>query len=200
MTTAGETAPPLPYDYEYYILIETLGQSQEMDQIQLINLLEKALEEDLILDAVPAQTESDLEWFWKIREDVRVISAACIFDQHFDVSLPIPLIGKYAAQTVATLEAMDGVNHCYTFGHMADGNIHFVVDKTDGSDELRTAINQVVYPPLQAMGGSVSAEHGIGEHKKAYLKLSRTVEEIELMKRMKKMMDPLGILNTGKVL
>lgn len=200
MTTAGETAPPLPYDYQYYILVETLGQNQEADQIQVITLLEKALEEGLILDAVPAQTESDLEWFWKIREDVRVISAACTFDQHFDVSLPIPLIGDYAAKTMTRLEAMDGVNHCYTFGHMADGNIHFVVDKIDASDELRIAINQVVYPPLQAMGGSVSAEHGIGEHKKAYLKLSRTAEEIALMKQMKKMMDPLEILNMGKVL
>ncbi len=200
MTTATETSPPLPYDYQYYVLIETLGQDQEKDQKILLNMLESALENELILDAVPAQSESDLAWFWKIREDVRVISASCIFDQHFDVSLPIPFIGSYAAKTVATLESMEGVNHCYTFGHMADGNIHFVVDKSNDSDELRMAINQVVYPPLQKMGGSVSAEHGIGEHKKAYLKLSRTEAEIDLMRRMKKMMDPLGILNRGKVL
>jgi len=68
------------------------------------------------------------------------------------------------------------------------------------SERLRKAINHIVYSPLQAMGGSVSAEHGIGEHKKAYLNISRTKEEIELMHRMKKMMDPLGILNKGKVL
>lgn len=200
MTTAGATAPPLPYDYEYYVLVETLGHHQIQDQKKLIELLETALEKEMILDAVPAQTKSDLDWFWKIREDVRVISASCVFDQHFDVSLPIPLIGDYAAKTIATLEAMEGVNHCYTFGHMADGNIHFVIDKVNDSDELRMAINQVVYPPLQAMGGSVSAEHGIGEHKKAYLKLSRSKAELELMQQMKKMMDPLGILNGGKVL
>ena len=200
MTTAGASTPPLPYDYSYYVLLESLGQNQETEQLQLMNLLEKALEDEIILDAVPAQTESDLDWFWKIREDVRVISASCKYDQHFDVSLPIPLIGDYAAKTVATLEKMEGVNHCYTFGHVADGNIHFVVDKNEASEELRLAINQVVYFPLQAMGGSVSAEHGIGEHKKAYLKLSRTEEEIDLMQRMKKMMDPLGILNGGKVL
>ncbi len=200
MTTAGASTPPLPYDYSYYVLLESLGQNQKTEQLQLMNLLEKALEDEIILDAVPAQTESDLDWFWKIREDVRVISASCTYDQHFDVSLPIPLIGDYAAKTVATLEKMEGVNHCYTFGHVADGNIHFVVDKNEASEELRLAINQVVYFPLQAMGGSVSAEHGIGEHKKAYLKLSRTEEEIDLMQRMKKMMDPLGILNGRKVL
>jgi len=200
MTTAGASTPPLPYDYQYYILLEVLGQDQEADQLRLYDLLEKALNEEIILDAVPAHTENDLVWFWKIREDVRVISASCTVDQHFDVSLPIPLIGDYAAKTVAKLEGMDGVNHCYTFGHVADGNIHFIVDKTNNSHELRLAINQVVYPPLQDMGGSVSAEHGIGEHKKAYLKLSRTEAEINLMRRMKQMMDPLGILNGGKVL
>ena len=200
MTSSGETPPPLPYDYPYYVLVETLGQNQEKDQELLLNLLEYALEKEMILDAVPAQSETDLTWFWKIREDVRVISASCTFDQHFDVSLPIPLIGNYAAKIVKTLESLEDVNHCYAFGHIADGNIHFVVDKSNASDELRMAINQVVHPPLQTMGGSISAEHGIGEHKKAYLKLSRTEAEISLMRRMKEMMDPLGILNRGKVL
>ncbi len=200
MTTGGDTIPPIPYDYEYYVLVETLGQNQESDQEQLIALLEKAIDQKMILDAVPAQSKSDLDWFWKIREDVRIISASCTYDQHFDVSLPIPLIGDYAAKVTAILEKVEGVNHCYTFGHVADGNIHLVVDKVDNSDTLRKAINQVVYPPLQAIGGSVSAEHGIGEHKKAYLKLSRSEAEIDLMRRMKKMMDPKGILNRGKVL
>lgn len=200
MTTAGETPPPLPYDYSYYVLVESLGQNQETDQQLLLDLLEMALEKGIILDAVPAQSKTDLAWFWKIREDVRVISASCTFDQHFDVSLPIPLIGAYAAKIAKALESMDGINHCYTFGHMADGNIHFVVDKANNSDELRMAINDVVYPPLTSMGGSISAEHGIGEHKKAYLKFSRTKEEVDLMRRMKKMMDPLGILNMGKVI
>ncbi len=200
MTTSETSTPPLPYDYQYYILLETLGQDQETEQLRLLDLLEKALNEEIILNAVPAHTENDLAWFWKIREDVRVISASCTVDQHFDVSLPIPLIGEYAAKTVAALEEMEEVNHCYTFGHVADGNIHFVVDKANDSDQLRLAIDQVVYPPLQRMGGSVSAEHGIGEHKKAYLKLSRTSEEIDLMRRMKQMMDPQGILNAGKVL
>jgi len=200
MATAGGSTPPLPFDYEYYVLVETLGQNQESDQHQLITLLEQAIDNKMILDAVPAQSKSDLDWFWKIREDVRVISASCTFDQHFDVSLPIPLIGDYAAKASATLEKMDDINHCYAFGHMADGNIHFVVDKVNNLDSLRREINQVVYSPLKALGGSISAEHGIGEHKKAYLKLSRSKEEMELMQKMKKMMDPKRILNRGKVL
>ena len=199
MTSVDETKPPLPYDYPFYVLIESLGQHQKKEQQLVYDLLEKALNQEMILEAVPAHTKSDLEWFWKIREDVRVISASCMYDQHFDVSLPIPLIGDYSKKVVTELEAMEGVNHCYTFGHIADGNIHFVVDKTDSSDKLRIAINEVVYPPLQSMGGSISGEHGIGEHKKAYLKLSRSEEEIALMRRMKKMMDPKGILNKGKV-
>ena len=199
MTSVNKTTPPLPYDFPFYVLIESLGQHQEQEQQLLYDLLEKALNEKMILEAVPAHTKTDLAWFWKIREDVRVISASCTVDQHFDVSLPIPLIGDYAKKVVTILEEMEGVNHCYTFGHIADGNIHFVVDKANASEELRIAVNEVVYPPLQEMGGSISGEHGIGEHKKAYLKLSRTKEEIALMQRMKKMMDPKGILNRGKV-
>jgi len=199
MTSVDETTPPLPYDFPFYVLIESLGQHQEQEQELLYDLLEKALNENIILDAAPAHTKRDLAWFWKIREDVRVISASCTVDQHFDVSLPIPLIGDYAKKVVTILEGMEGVNHCYTFGHIADGNIHFVVDKADSSDELKIAINEIVYSPLQNMGGSISGEHGIGEHKKAYLNLSRTKEEIALMQQMKKMMDPKGILNGGKV-
>lgn len=199
MTNPDNINTPIPNKYKFYVLLESLGSDQVQDQNKLETLLEEALDKDLILEAVPAQTKSDLEWFWKIREDVHVVKSACTIDQHFDISLPIPDIGVYVDQAVEKLNAMQGVNAVYTFGHVADGNIHFIVDKSDNSDALRMAINDVVYTPLKSLGGSVSAEHGIGTHKRTYLSLSRTPEEIAMMRTIKKALDPKNILNPRNI-
>jgi FAD/FMN-containing dehydrogenase len=192
--------PPLAQEYKYYVLVEGLGSDQEGDQKRLESLLEYAFENEMILDAAMAHTESDLEWFWNIREDVHVIKSQCNNDQHFDISLPISLIGDLIEQMKTRLLLIKGVEKVFPFGHVADGNVHFIIGKEDTSDSLREAINDVIYLPLQAIGGSVSAEHGIGLHKKKYLSLCRTEAEIDLMRRLKKCYDPRGILNPGKVL
>ncbi len=200
MTSPENIQAPLPYQYKYYVLLESLGSDVTRDQEVMQNLLEKALEKELILDAVMAYSQSDLEWFWRIREDVSVIKTACEVDQHFDISLPIPLIGAYVDQIVPLVEQLDDVTEVYTFGHVAEGNIHFIIDKEDTSPELTQQINDLIYKPLQDIGGSVSAEHGIGVHKKAYLHLCRTTAEIDLMRQIKRTLDPNEILNRGKVL
>ena len=192
--------PPLPHGFNYYVLLEGLGAQPENDQILLENLLAEAFEKDMIADAAIAASDADLEWFWKIREDVHAISSQCNHDQHFDISLPIPLIGKTVEEITTQLHLIPEVEKVYAFGHVADGNIHFIIGKSVNTPEVIQRINEVVYQPLQALGGSVSAEHGIGVHKKKYLALCRTAEEIGLMKQLKRGMDPLGILNRGKVL
>ena len=192
--------PPLAHGYNYYVLVEGLGSDQDADQNRLQSLLEKAFEKEMIVDAAMAHTESDLEWFWTIREDVHVIKSQCNNDQHFDISLPIPLIGKLIEQMKVGLQGIEGVEKIFPFGHVADGNVHFIIGKVDASDTLKEAINDVIYTPLQAIGGSVSAEHGIGLHKKKYLHLCRTEAEIDLMHRLKHCYDPNGILNPGKCL
>jgi len=199
MTAPASVNSPLPLGYKYYVLLESLGSNQEADQEKLEYLLEVALNRELILDAVPAQTRSDLEWFWKIREDVHVLKTSCVMDHHFDISLPVSLIGSYVDETLPKLRAIKEVNQVYTFGHIADGNIHFIVDRSTDDPKLIEKINEVVYKPLQALGGSVSAEHGIGTHKRAYLELSRTGEEIALMRTLKQTLDPQGLLNHGKI-
>ncbi len=192
--------PPLPYDYNYYVLLESLGSDQAQDQQKLQVLLETALEKGLILDAAMAHTKSDLDWFWQIREDVHVLVSQCNNDQHFDISLPIPLIGDLANQMRKKVLALPEVEKVFTFGHIADGNIHFIVGKKEESPALIKKINAIIYLPLQAIGGSISAEHGIGLHKKKYLSICRTPAELQLMKNLKQMMDPKGILNPGKVI
>lgn len=192
--------PPLPYAHEYYVLIESLGSHQDKDQEQMIGLLEQALEDELIQDAAIAYTKSDLDWFWKIREDVHVLVSACKHDQHFDISLPIPLIGSVLDGINKSLKSLAGVNQVFIFGHVADGNIHLIISKEDDTEKLKNNINDLVYNPLQPIGGSVSAEHGIGLHKKPYLHLCRTEQEIEMMKTIKLALDPKNILNPNKVI
>ncbi len=201
MTAPNTTAnQPLPPDYEYYVLVEGLGSDQEKDQAKLESLLEHALESEMIEDAVMAYTESDMTWFWTIREDVHAFVSKYEHQQHFDISMPIASIGEVIDQVTQQLESLDGVLASFNFGHVADSNIHILVGKASDDDHLTEEINQIVYGPLLELGGSVSAEHGIGHHKKSYLSMCRTQEEIALMNTLKKALDPKQILNRGRVL
>lgn len=199
-TRDGEQNPPIGLNHNYYVLCELLGGDQVQDFELLQGLLEQALEQGIIEDAALAHTDSDLQWFWQIREDVHVLVKKMQFDQHFDISLPTSQIGKYVDAVYDQLQGHAEVDWVFPFGHVADGNVHFIVGKKNDSDSLRLWINDVVYNPLKSLKGSVSAEHGIGNHKKKYLPLSRSSEEIELMKTLKRTLDPKNILNRGKVL
>lgn len=200
--TAEKTGqgPPLTQYHKYYVLVELMGSDQTQDHQALQALIEKALMDGQIEDAVLSHTESDLDWFWKIREDVHAFVSLCKVDQHFDISMPMPEIGDYVDSVSKKLRENKDVEWVFPFGHVADGNVHFVVGKLNDSEELTLWVNDVVYNPLKDLMGSVSAEHGIGLHKKKYLVLCRTPEEIELMKRLKKSLDPRGLLNRSKVL
>lgn len=190
---------PLPYGYKFYVLVESLGGNQQKDHTILEQLLEKAIDQGIILDAVLAQSNQNFELFWKIREEVDILVARCKHDQHFDISIPIPLIGEYVESVFDGLKKIDEVHEYFAHGHVADGNIHFLLGKENSSTALSNKVNQVIYTPLKKIGGSVSAEHGIGVHKKSYLHLSKSDEEIQLMKMIKKTLDSRNILNKGKI-
>jgi len=196
----AQNKPPLPHRYKYYVLVESMGANQDKDRDQLQSIVEQTIINENAIDAVMAFTESDLNWFWNIREDVKVLAEQGSYDQHFDVSAPISEMGAYVDSVEEKINALDKVVAAFPFGHLADGNIHFIVAKESQADELKNAINDIVYNPLTALGGSVSAEHGIGLHKKKYLALCRNPAEIALMKTLKKSFDPKALLNPGKVL
>ena len=193
-------SPPLQHGHKYYVLLETLGNDAQKEKNLLLELLEQALEKKIITDAVPAQSDSDLEWFWRIREDVEILNSQCNNEQHFDISLPTPLIGNFIDSLTEKLHSLPNVEKVFPFGHIADGNIHLIIGKKEQSEHHIHEINEIVYSPLQKIGGSVSAEHGIGLHKKEYLHFSRTKSERALMKTIKQALDPNNILNNGKVL
>ncbi len=191
--------PPLPQEHPYYVLVESLGSDNDSDRDKMTGLLESALHKNLIEDAVMAHSESDMNWFWTIREDVRAAVSQMKVDQHFDISLPISKIGEVIDTMLATLKNLKGVEQIITFGHVADGNIHLIIGKDTDAAELTLAINEIIYAPLKDIGGSVSAEHGIGLHKRAYLELCRTESEIQTMQLLKRTLDPLNILNPRNI-
>ena len=129
-----------------------------------------------------------------------VLADLAKYDQHFDISLPIPVIGEEVDRAIEKLTQLDFVEKIFPFGHVADGNIHFIIGKKDNSPVIIEAINAIIYAELAKHKGSVSAEHGIGLDKKAYLSTSRTPNEIALMQLLKKTLDPQGILNPGRII
>ena len=191
---------PIPKNYKYYIFIETLGSNHQNDYNLLEKLIENALEKNIIEDASMASNDRELNNLWQIREDVSVLDSNSNNSQHFDISIPIPKIGDIIDSICVELNKLQFVEKIFIFGHVADGNIHFIIGKNNNSIESIEKINKIVYSPLKENNGSVSAEHGIGLHKKKYLKTSRNKEEIELMKKIKKLFDPKMILNPKRII
>lgn len=199
--TAEETMwqPPLPHGYNYYVLVESLGANQEKDKALLEELLEEAMLQEMFEDGVIAHTESDLQWFWNIREDVSIMAKKYPFDQHFDVSLPLKHMDDYIKKVKTELANLAEVEECFVFGHLADGNMHFVVGKSSNETALKEKINHIVYFPLEQLSGSISAEHGIGLHKKKYLSICRQATEIKVMQMLKNTFDPNKLLNAHRI-
>jgi FAD/FMN-containing dehydrogenase len=190
--------PPLPQTYPYYVLVEAMGGDPEADHGRVETALMAAYEEELVADAVIAQSEAQRQEMWAIRDDVEQTQRlGHVFT--FDVSLRISLMEEYVNTVNARLgEAYPDFQNV-TFGHMGDGNLHFVVAVGERDQEHRERVERCVYEPLGEIGGSVSAEHGVGLEKKPYLQLSRSQTEIELMRTIKTALDPKGILNPGKI-
>ncbi len=200
--TGDETVwnAPIPQGYSYYVLIDILGADIGGDKLLLQRLLEEAIAKELIVDGSMAHSDSDIQWFWNLREDVSILSKKYKYNQHFDISLPISSMSDYLSGVRKRLLELSYVNECFVFGHVADGNMHLVVGKENREVSCTREINSIVYSPLTGLKGSVSAEHGIGIHKKEYLSVSRTEEEITLMKLLKRTIDPKNLLNSGRII
>ena len=191
---------PVAAGHPYYLLIEARGGHQAQDAAGFERALEAALEEQLIVDAALAQSAAQREALWAIRDDIDALVAELDPVIAFDVSLPIDHAETYAASVNLRLaERWPDSFRGTTFGHLGDGNIHFVLTMGSDDDAERRAAMQIIYDELKPYGGSISAEHGIGIEKRPYLEYSRNPAEIELMRTLKAALDPKGILNPGKI-
>lgn len=195
----AEGKPPVPYGHPYYVLVESLGGHQEEDSARFEAALMAAMEDGVIADAVIAKSQSERDAMWALRDDVgQVLQNWPIFT--YDVSLGIPDMEAYVASVKAELTSGWDAHTLMVFGHLGDGNLHVIVGVGDDSLQARRAVEKIVYGPLREIGGSVSAEHGIGLEKRPYLGWSRTPAEVALMRTLKATLDPKNILNPGKVL
>ena len=190
--------PVLPWGHPYYVLVEALGGEPVADEERFVRVLSEAMEGGDVADAVIAKSQGEREAMWALRDDVGQSS------RHrpvytFDVSLRISDMDAYVRGVRASLQARWPKTTLMVFGHMGDGNLHLIAGVGEGGPQVRQAVEETVYEPLQALEGSISAEHGIGLQKREFLHLSRSPAEIALMRTLKRALDPKGILNPGKV-
>lgn len=197
-TPPAQNQAPLAYDYPYYVIVESLGSDQEADTANFQKAIEKAAETGLVADAVVAQSKSERLAIWEMRDSV---NEAFRYDPVFlfDVSLAIRDMEDYVSKVKTGLQKNWPERRCFTFGHLGDGNLHFIISAGKDGRDIQRKVEEIVYKPLIPISGSVSAEHGVGLEKKRYLSWCRSETEIALMRTLKQALDPKGILNPGKI-
>jgi FAD/FMN-containing dehydrogenase len=199
VTVPGGHAAPLERDHAFYVLVEAQGADPDADAARFEATVAAAWEAGLVTDAVLPKSRAERDHLWAIREDFGPIRHdRPMFT--YDVSLPIGLMPDYVEEVEARVRARWPGGRFYAFGHLGDGNLHFVICPRVEAADLHEQVDAAVYEPLARFGGAVSAEHGIGTEKRAWLHASRSPEEIEVMRLLKRSLDPHGILNPGKVI
>jgi FAD/FMN-containing dehydrogenase len=200
-TAPALSAPLLPYGHGIYVLVEALGADPGSDQERFERVLADALEREVVVDAVLAKSEAERRTMWAPREDVFQMDRYGP-SHSFDVSLAIGDMPQYLDTVRRALDEQVPGAKIWVFGHVADGNLHIAVCAGDADRHAATfdEVERCVYEPLRGISGSISAEHGIGLERKAYLEISRTRAEIATMRALKAALDPRAILNPGKVI
>ena len=201
---------PLATPSPWWVLLEASDAESEAHAQQRFGaLLERALEAGAVADAAVAASIADGRAFWALRENISEAQAAEGRNIKHDVSVPISAIADFVADTDARLAAAFPGVRMVTFGHLGDGNLHYNVSPAEGDAdpasqaaflELQPAINALVHERVNAFGGSVSAEHGLGQLRRDEAARYKPAVELALMRRIKQALDPLGLMNPGKVL
>ncbi len=197
---------PFPQPYPQYVLLELSdSESEEHAMAMLESLITGALEEETIQDAVVAGSIAQSRALWDIREHITLAQADEGKNIKHDVSVPISRIGDFIHETDALLaDRFPGIR-MVTFGHLGDGNLHYNVSPpvdvpADDFMERQHEVNQVVHDSVHRFHGSISAEHGLGALKREEIKQYKSAVELRLMGVIKDALDPLHLMNPGKVL
>ncbi|MEX1288338.1 MAG: FAD-binding oxidoreductase [Acidimicrobiia bacterium] len=192
---SGHHQPPLPADHPLYVLTEVeVGEPAGATE-WFAGLVAELAAEGAVADAVVAHTAGDRAALWAIRDDIPALVDALGGRLAYDVSLPIAAMPGYLEQLGDALAARHRGSRLVVFGHLGDGNLHVTIGGPP--EDAAADIDRLVYEPLAELGGSISAEHGIGRHKRPHLARSRSPEEIATMRAIKQALDPTGILNPG---
>jgi FAD/FMN-containing dehydrogenase len=198
------TIDPLAAHHPWYVLVE-MSSSQDRSGIRALleRLLEAALEEGLVADGVIAESGAQARQLWRIREAI-VEAQLCSGSIKHDVSVPVSRVADFIVRASAAVgDRLPGIRPI-AFGHVGDGNIHFNLTQPDGIDKDAylarwQEFNDIVHRVVRELGGSISAEHGVGIMKRDEITHYKPAVEIELMRRIKRALDPDAIMNPGKL-
>ncbi|MDR3100054.1 MAG: FAD-binding oxidoreductase [Paraburkholderia sp.] len=190
---------PLDGRHPYYVLLESVGSDPQQHALAFEAFLGTMLEEGVVGDAALAQSEADAQAFWTIRDAPGEYPKFIPHHSAYDVSFSISDVGRAAAQCEHQLREQWPDALVMIYGHLGDGNLHIVVDVPGSNGHQHDEIDRVIYDVTREFHGSVSAEHGIGVKKKAFLAHTRSEVEIAAMRQIKAALDPRSILNPGKI-
>src|SRR5438874_5350886 len=194
---APGTQDPLATPHPWYVLVEIADSADERTlREQVEKALVDAAERGAIADAAIAQSGEQARALWRIRETV---PEAQFTNVKHDISVPVSKVAQFIERADARLAARYADLRVYAFGHVGDGNVHYNV----GPERLvaeRPAVNRIVYDTVAELGGSISAEHGLGQLKRDEILRHKPAIELELMRALKRTLDPHNLMNPGKVL
>ncbi len=196
---------PLAKPYPWYVLIELSSQARDGLRGVLEEILSDGHDKGLVLDATIADSLEQAKAFWRIREMFGEVQRHIGASIKHDVSVPVAAVPDFIAQADAAVAKLIPGARTLPFGHAGDGNIHYNVMQPAGMDKEKflarwDEVNAVVFAVVKKFGGSISAEHGVGVMKRDILHLYKDPVALDLMRALKRTLDPNGILNPGKVL
>jgi FAD/FMN-containing dehydrogenase len=201
-----QSRAPLATSHPWHVLAEFAGEEGERLGAVLEAELGAAIEEGLAADAVLAKSERESEEFWRLRDSISEAERAQGPAIQHDVSVPVDAMPRFIAENPARLEsAFPGVR-AVSFGHMGDGNVHHHVIPPHGCDRAAwvaahgEAASRIVYRHVIELGGSISAEHGIGQMKRDQLAELDSPARLSALRGVKTGLDPLGLFNPGKII
>ena len=190
-----DVKPPLSKDYNYYVLIEIMGNKIKVDDEWFEKVLGGFINDKLINDAVLSSSKKDVNNIWAVRENTSTAFKKIHKRLNFDISLSLNTMEIFIKKLTKKLTMLKEVQEILFFGHLGDNNLHAVVVYNEFTEKIK----KTFYSLVGEFGGSISAEHGIGLEKKPYLGFSRTKNEIKLMKDLKNKLDPQNILNRNRI-
>jgi FAD/FMN-containing dehydrogenase len=199
------TRSPLERQHPWNVLIEASSDREELNPSDLLqSLLAEAMAAKLIEDAAIAANEAQAEAFWKLRDGIAEAERADGPSAAHDISVPVSDMPRFIVEASAAVEAAFPGTRASAFGHLGDGNVHFHVRGPAGSgrdwlEEAGPPILRFVDDLVTEAGGSISAEHGIGQMKRAELERLGNPGDLAAMRAIKHALDPLGIMNPGKL-
>ena len=189
----------------WFVLIELSDNESELHaRRRLEQVLGQALEQQIALDVIIAESGAQSRELWHLRESIPLAEKVLGKSVKHDIGVPVSKVADFVTETNALIQqAYPGVEHVI-FGHLGDGNLHYNVAKGQYTEaqvlSFEKEIYKIVFDQLKKVQGTLSAEHGIGQLKRDWLALYQDPVELALMRQIKQALDPLNLMNPGKLL